>query len=532
MPNVPDVPLIDKAALERLLSDRFASGFTKLSEIPDPALLRDAEKAAKRLADAVRSGERIALVGDYDVDGVTATAVTTLFFEQIPYPLDVHIPNRFTDGYGVSPGILERIDADVVLTVDNGINAFEAAAVCRRRGIDLIVTDHHTPSSTLPDAFAVVDPKREDDTYPFPDICGAQVAWLLLALVKKELGLAVDMGQFLELLALAVIADVMPLVGLNRTIVQAGLRQMARSRRPASVIIREALDRTKLSADDIAFQIAPRLNAAGRLEDAKIAWRFLTARSEEEAYRWFEELTRLNTLRKAIEAEAAEEAIALADPEAKVIVVAAEGWNEGVVGIVAARLVQRFERPAIVLSVEEGRAKGSARSLGRVSIYDLIASQASLLEKFGGHTMAAGLSLDMADLEAFRTGINAEAAKLDPADFHPVEEVVGRLVSGSVDFELLELLERFEPYGEGNPRPRFLVEDAEVVAIRYLGADGDHSKVSLRLYAHETQTFDLLAFRRRLERPANGKLTCSYTLNRNEFNGRVSIQMMLERLYS
>ncbi len=531
MPNVPDAPLLNKARLEALLRSRFASGFSKLSDIPDPSGLKDAKKAAKRIADAIRNKERIALVGDYDVDGVTATAITTLFFRQIPYPLQVTIPNRFSDGYGVSERVLERIDADVVFTVDNGINAFAAAEVCRERGMDLIITDHHTPSQTLPDCYAVVDPKREDDTYPFPEICGAQVAWLLMALIKKELGLVIDMGQFLELLALAVIADVMPLVGINRAIVQAGLAQMARSARPMAVIIKEALGKTGLGAEDIGFQIAPRINAAGRLEDASIALEFLTAEDEQKAYKQYELLTQLNTLRKAIEAEATEEAVALVHPEERVIVVAHEGWHEGVVGIVAARLVQRYERPAIVLRIENGIAKGSARSLGNVSIYDLIASQSALLHKFGGHKMAAGLALSAEDLAAFSAGINAEAAKLDAEDFLPVEEIVGQLDTGSVDFELLELLERFEPYGEGNPRPRFLARDAEVVGIRHLGQDGDHSKVSLRLYGHERQTFDLMAFRRRLERPENGKLTCSYTIAKNEWNGRVSIQMMLERIY-
>jgi len=531
MPKTPDAPPLDKRALEALLRSRFASGFARLSDIPDPALLADARKAAKRIADAVRNGERIALVGDYDVDGVTATAITSLFFRQIPYPLDVTIPNRFTDGYGVSERVLERIDADVVFTVDNGINAFAAAEICKARGIDLIITDHHTPSDTLPDAYAVVDPRRADDTYPFPDICGAQVAWMLMALIKKELGLAIDMGQFLDLLALAVIADVMPLVGINRAIVQAGLAQMERSERPMAVIIREALGKTKLGAEDIGFQIAPRINAAGRLEDASVALSFLTAEDEGTAFRQFELLTQLNTLRKSIEAEATDEAVALVRTGDRVIVVAHEGWHEGVVGIVAARLVQRFEKPAIVLSIEEGVAKGSARSLGDVSIYDLIATQAPLLQKFGGHKMAAGLSLDAANLDAFRQGINTEAALLDPEDFLPVEEIVGELDPGSVDFELLEILERFEPYGEGNPRPCFLAKDAEIVGIRYLGSDGDHSKVTLRLFRHERQTFDLMAFRKRLERPENGRLTCSYTLNKNEFNGRVSIQLMLERLY-
>jgi len=532
MPKTPSVPLLDKQTLFALLHARFEQGFSTLADIPDPALLHHGERAAKRIASAIENGERIAVVGDYDVDGVTATALTVLFFRQIPYPLDVVIPNRFSDGYGVSASVLERIDADLVFTVDNGINAFEAAQLCKERGIELIITDHHTPSKSLPDVYAIVDPKLDQCSYPFPEICGAQVAWLLMGLVKKELGLSTDMGQFLELLALAVVADVMPLVGINRAIVQAGLKQMMRSQRPSSVIIREFLNKSSLSAEDIGFQIAPRINSAGRLEDASIALDFLTAQNESEAYRLFEALNQLNTMRKAIEAEATEEAISQVNPEDHVIVVAAEGWNEGVVGIVASRLVGQFGKPAIVLSINGNRAKGSARSIGNVSIYDLMHSQKELLEKFGGHKMAAGLALSVDDLTDFRKGLNAEATKLHADDFLPKEEILGTLNGHDIDFELLKVLEQFEPYGEGNPRPRFLANAAEVVSVKLLGAERAHTKMTLRMHPHERQTFDLMAFRQVLGVPDGRKMTCSYTLNKNEFNGKVSIQLMLEKIYA
>ena len=531
MSKTPEVPRLDKERLRRLLSERFREGFCRLGDIPAPSLLKDAPRAAQRIAEAVRKGERITLVGDYDVDGVTSTALTTLFFRQIPYPLDVIIPNRFSDGYGVSPSVLERVEADLVITVDNGISAIESAEICKARGIDLIITDHHTPGPALPDAYAIVNPKQGACSYPTSEICGAQVAWLLLAEVKRELSAEIDMGQFLELLALAIVADVMPLTGINRTIVQAGLKQMARSPRPASVIIREFLNKTALTSEDIGFQIAPRLNSAGRLEDASIALKFLTADDETTAYHQFELLDQLNQLRKATEAQVTEEAAASVTPEDPVIVVAGEGWHEGVVGIVASRLVQQFGKPAIVLSIENGRAKGSARSVGNVDIFELIAAQREHLEKFGGHKMAAGLSLPAAAIESFRRAINAAARALDPDDFLPVESILGELESGSIDFELLQILDTFEPYGEGNPRPKFLARDAEVVAVKTFGSDRSHSRVQLRFFAHERQTHELLAFRRVLEMPEKRRMTCSYTLNRNEFNGRVSIQMMLERIY-
>ena len=532
MPKTPEVPLLNKAALTKLLQARFDEGFSKLSDIPDPRLLHHGERAAVRIANAIRQGEKIALVGDYDVDGVTATALTTLFFRQIPYPIEVVIPNRFNDGYGVSANVLERLDADLIFTVDNGINAFEAAEVCKARGSDLIITDHHTPSETLPDVYAIVDPKLDACSYPFQEICGAQVAWLLMGLVKQELGLGIDMKQFLELLALAVVADVMPLVGINRAIVQAGLKQMMTSQRPSSVIIREFLNKSSLSSEDIGFQIAPRINSAGRLEDASIALEFLTAENDAKAYHQFELLNQLNTLRKATEADATEEAMAQVNSDDLIIVVAGENWHEGVVGIVASRLVGKFGKPAIVLNVNDQRAKGSARSIGEVSIYDLIKSQEGLLEKFGGHKMAAGLSMDVSNLDAFRKGLNVMAAKLNPDDFLPKEEIVGSLNGSEIDFDLLRTLEQFEPYGEGNPRPRFLAHSAEVVGIKLLGADRSHSKVTLRMQPHERNTFDLMAFRQVLTVPDDRTMTCSYTLNKNEFNGKVSIQLMLERIYS
>ena len=531
MSKTPEVPRLDKHRLKELLNERFTEGFSRLSDIPSPSLLKDATKAAERIVSAIRNNERITLVGDYDVDGVTSTALTTLFFRQIPYPLDVIIPNRFNDGYGVSPTLLERIEADLVITVDNGISAIEAAKICKARGIDLIITDHHTPGTLLPDAYAIVNPKQSDCGYPFPEICGAQVAWLVMAEVKKVLGSAIDMKQFLELLALAVVADVMPLVGINRAIVQAGLQQMMQSHRPASVIIREFLNKSALSSEDIGFQIAPRLNSAGRLEDASIALEFLTAQDEAAAFRQFELLDQLNSLRKATEAQVTEQAAATVCADDAIIVVAAEGWHEGVVGIVAARLVQQYGRPAIVLSIEGNRAKGSARSIGNVDIYELIKAQEEHLEKFGGHKMAAGLSLRIDAVEPFRRAINEAAKNLHPDDFLPTESILGELESGSIDFELLRILESFEPYGEGNPRPRFLVKDAEIVSIKRFGSDRSHSRLNLRFFTHERQTHEILAFRQFIDMSPKERITCSYTVNKNEFNGRISLQMMLERIY-
>jgi len=522
---------LDKLALFELLSNRFKDEDKKLSQIPNPSLLQDATKSAKKIAQAIRENKHITLVGDYDVDGVSSTAIMVDFFRQIPYPLEAIIPNRFKDGYGVSPTILERVDTDIIITVDNGISAIEASKICKERGIELIITDHHTPSEILPDAYAIVDPKLENCPYPFKEICGAQVIWLLLGLVKKELQLNINMKQYLDILAIAIIADIMPLIDINRTLVKEGLKLLMTSNRPSSIIIRDFLNKPSISSEDIGFMIAPRLNSAGRLEDASIALDFFTAQDTDKAFKQFEILGNLNDLRKETEADTTAKAMEMVDENDSIIVVAGEGWHEGVVGIVAARLVDKFGKPAIVLSVENGIAKGSARSIGEVNIYELMKENENFLTKFGGHTMAAGLGLEEKNIKDFTKAINLSASKLDPKDFIPKEQVTGILSTNNLDFKLLDLLEQFEPYGEANIRPTFLFKDAEVVNIKYLGQEKSHSRIEIRQYPNDKKTIELIAFRRVFEMPNDGKITASYSVTKNVFNGRVSVQLLVAKIY-
>lgn len=522
---------LTKEALYELLSSRFKEEDKKLSQIPNPTLLQDNTKAAKRIAEHIQAGKKITLVGDYDVDGISSSAIMCEFFKQIPYPLEVIIPNRFKDGYGVSPTLLERIESDLIITVDNGIAAVEASKICKERGIELIITDHHTPPEILPDAYAIVDPKLESCDYPFKEICGAQVAWLLLAALKKELSLKIDMKQFLDILAIAIIADIMPLVDINRTLVKEGLKLLMHSSRPSSIIIRDFLNKSSISSEDIAFSIAPRLNSAGRLKDASIALDFFCAKDTHTAYKQFEYLGELNEERKETEAQATQEAIASVDETGSIIVVAQEGWHEGVVGIVASRLVDKFAKPAIVLSIKDGIAKGSARSLADVNIYELIKENNHFLSKFGGHKMAAGLGLNAEDIEQFKEAINISASKIDPKDFIPKDDVTGIVTFDDLDFEFLNILESFEPYGEANPRPTFLIKDAEVVSIKLMGKEKSHSRIEIREYPHQRNTKELIAFRRVFEMPEDKKITAQYKVAKNEFNGRVSLQLLVDKIY-
>jgi len=520
---------LTKQSLFELLSNRFQTE-KKLSQIPSPALLHDGQKAAKKIAWAIQNKKKITLIGDYDVDGVSSSAIMVEFFRLIPYKLDVIIPNRFRDGYGLSPKILERVDADLIITVDNGITAIEAAQICKKRGIELIITDHHTPSAQLPDAYAIVNPKLPECNYPFKEICGAEVAWLLLGLVKKELQLNINMKEFLDILAIAIIADIMPLIDINRTIVKEGLKQLQVSKRPSSIIMRDFINKSMLNSEDIAFNIAPRLNSAGRLSDATLALEFFNAKTTYEAYDRFEELCKLNDERKEIEAQTTQAAIEQVNEDDLVIVVAGEGWHEGVVGIVASRLVDKFSKPAIVLSINGNTAKGSARSLGEVDIFSLIDQNREFLEKFGGHKMAAGLSLDVQNITPFKEALNKSAQEIPSAAFVPKDSVTGMLSTTELDFELLEILEKFEPYGEANPRPTFYFQEVDVISIKLLGKDKSHSKIEIRedLYS---PNLELIAFRNVFEMPQNKKLSCSYKVAKNEFQGRVSLQLLVDKIY-
>jgi single-stranded-DNA-specific exonuclease len=529
-----NLAILNKTTLFELLSSRLPKDEKKLSQIPHPDLLQNSNKAAIRIAKAIKNKKRITLVGDYDVDGVSSTAIMVDFFRQIPYPLEAIIPNRFKDGYGVSPNILQRIDADLVITVDNGISAIEAAKICKEKNIELIITDHHTPGDILPDVFAIVNPKLETCEYPFKEICGAQVAWLLLALVKKELNLKIDMKQFLDILCIAIIADIMPLIDINRSIVKAGLKLIMTSSRPSSIIIRDFLNKPVINSQDIAFQIAPRLNAAGRLEDASIALEFFTARDVNTAHKEFEKLNNLNELRKETELQTTKEAIleVTTNKEDKIIVVAKENWHEGVVGIVAARLVSAFDKPAIVLNIQNGVAKGSARSVGDVNIYELIKENTKYLSKFGGHKMAAGLGLNEENIDNFRKAINLSAQKIDEKNFIVKNESIGVLDSQALDLDLLHILDKFEPYGEGNTKPLFFMQEAEILEVKLFGKDKSHSKIIVHQFSHDRKSIELILFKQVFIIPQNKLLTCDYRVSKNEFNNKISIQLIINKIYT
>lgn len=519
---------LTKADIEEILSRRFANDIhTRLSKIPKPELLKDITRAAERIKEAITRKEKIAIVGDYDADGVVSSVIIGEFFEDIGVDIQLIIPNRFTDGYGINARIIDRLDADVIITVDNGISATEAAEICKARNIDLIITDHHTPPETLPDAYAIVNPKQNECTFPSSEICGAQVAWYLCAAIKNTLQINYDLSKFLDVLSIAIVADMMELRDINRTMVKSGLHYINHSKRPAFAVIRKFFNKNYFKSEDISYLLAPLINSAGRIEDATLSYDLLRAKDPYSAMEKLEYIVSLNNRRKEIEQELVTLARTKVDEQQNIVVVWGEEWHEGVIGIVASRLAKHYKKPAVVFSVNDEVAKGSARSVGSIDILHYIAEQKDLLLGYGGHIGAAGLSLSKAHLPEFKRRIEASIKDAKPEDFLQKSEILGELDPGAVDFELLELLERYEPYGQKNPMPLFIIKNAYVKYQKIIGKNNNHQKLILQ---SENATLESVQFNFDRQVKAGSRVDVICTISKNEFRGAITPQVMIREL--
>lgn len=472
----------------------------KLAGLTPPDGMADREVAAERLARAVKARETVAVFGDYDVDGTTSAAILGGILEQLGADVRILVANRFEGGYGFSEPALERAlatGASLIVTTDCGSSDHERIAAARARGVDVIVVDHHlVPDEALP-ALAFLNPHRPECGFPYKGLCSAGLALSVGAAVRAALRSPLDLRTWLDLVALGTIADVAPLDGDNRRLVKAGLLRIGSPRaRPGVVALREAA-RIRLGAAvggvDVAFRLAPRLNAAGRLGDPAITLKLLRAGTITEARMLAARIEQINQERKALQQRIGEEAIAqvrevYGDDVGGGIVVAAEGWHRGVVGIVAARLVERFEAPAVVIALEDGVGHGSCRTPDGFSIYDAVAACRSHLSKFGGHAAAAGLSLAADRLEGFRAAFDDTCrtmrAALPPLDATPRVDVA---IGGGYPLPTAEELALLEPVGEGNAEPLFLLEGAEVENVSTVGQG--HLKLSLRLGERRLSAF-------------------------------------------
>lgn len=457
------------------------------------------------------------------MDGVVSTAIIVDFFSKAGIEVNHIIPNRFEHGYGLSAKIVDMIDSGLVITVDNGISAVEAANRLKQKGIDLIITDHHTVGHEIPQALAIINPKQKDCNFPFKEICGAQVAWYFCASIKKELNLDINLQSYFDLLCIAIIADIMPMTNLNYTMVRHGLKMIKTSNRPAFRKINEMMQKDIFVSDDVGFTIAPKINSAGRMDDASIALSFLLASNEYEANETLQLLEELNCYRKTLQEEISRKANDASNANDNAVIVWGENWHEGVIGIVASKLSNAYKKPAFIFSINNGIAKGSARANANINLHSIIEETSDLLIGFGGHKNAAGLSMKASNLEEFKQRIN-KLLDIEPEELHIELDVLGELDISCVDIEFLNIIEKFEPYGLQNSRPVFKISNSNIVKSQFFGKDKNHLKLLLN---NDGVIFEALKFHAE-DNIMNNKIDLVVSVNKNEFRGEVSPQFLIQ----
>ena len=498
----------------------------------DPLLMEDMKKARDRILLAIQRNERVAVYGDYDVDGITATCLLSDYLIRRGLFCKRHIPNREDEGYGLNSAALDEFKTSgisLVITVDCGITALEEAAHAKEIGIDLIVTDHHEcPADDLPDAVAVVDMKRSCDGYPNKNLAGVGVAFKLVCACEGSAELPLQL--YSDLVAIGTVSDVMSLRGENRYLVQTGLDLINRSPRPwiRAVLGENYSDRRPVTAGTIGYTIAPRLNAAGRLGKAEIALHLLSSGDAEEVNELASALIRLNEERRQIEQKIWQEALAALGPgfPSSPIVLAGDDWNQGVIGIAASRLAEQYSLPSIMICLNGETGKGSCRSYGDFNLYEALSACSEHLLTFGGHALAAGIRLNRDSIDDFREAFSAYYLKHKPKIIY---DVTGELIirdPALLSPENVASLDRLEPFGTDNPRPVLLLCGVPVDSIVGVGSDR-HTKIKVSLNGKE---FDAIFFNHSPDELdlSNGSLAdIAFTPQINEFRGKTSVQLIV-----
>lgn len=526
-PLVQQQDIKNESALDQYLAP-------SLDELTDPFLMYDMDRAIERLQQAIMENEKIIIYGDYDADGITSSTVMKEAIEMVGGEVDVYLPNRFKDGYGPNLAVYERLVAEgyqLILTVDNGVSGHEAIAYAQAQGVDVIVTDHHALPDLLPEAYAVIHPAHPKGSYPFKDLAGVGVAFKFASALLEDAPL-----ELLDLVAIGTVADLVSLTGENRLLVKHGLEMLKQTERVGLLVLYEELgiDTTQLGSEDIGFRIAPRLNALGRMEEAIVGVELLSTFEPEHARMLVAQVETTNQARQKTVQLINQEVDTLIEAEkSDIYVLANKGWHEGVLGIVASYVVEKTQRPAIILSIsEEGHiAKGSARSVPGVNIFNLLKEVAPLLQQFGGHDMAAGLSVSVDKLAELKAALN-NVIKTDNYDLGQKETLTVLEVTQSemLSIDWIEKLAVLEPFGTDNPKPLLLLENACPMDARQIGIDHRHLKAQLQ-YKVAERPLDLIGF-------GFGEAYDSFsmadevdvvgTLSINEWNGVRQPQLMLK----
>jgi single-stranded-DNA-specific exonuclease len=505
----------------------------------DPSLLGDMDEAVSRIRTAIAAGKRICVHGDYDVDGICATVLAVLVLRELGAEVEWHLPSRFDEGYGLSGQTLERLAEEgcgLVLTVDCGITAVEEVRRARELGLDVIVTDHHRPAEQLPECPIVAT--RPSD-YPFPELCGTGVVYKLgQALLGNE---TETLRRHLDLVALATVADVVPLIGENRSLAIAGLRTLARTQKPGLRALMKVarVDPATVDAGQLGFRLAPRINAAGRLGHPRAALELLLTEDRDEARRLADRLEELNRDRQAVEDKILRAAIAQVEewPDSlrrrRAYVVWGEDWHEGVIGIVASRLVERYNRPVVLIAGTEGLWKGSGRSIPSFDLHGALGACAQFLERFGGHRAAAGLSIVPDRIEPFAAAFAEQAeGLLDPEDLIPattVDAVLPR--DAKLTLDLCQELRRLAPFGLGNPDVTLLAPGCELGELATVG-EGKHLRFRVQRNGYDAGGAIAFGQGTKLDRyRRQGRYDVAFRLQENHWNGTVAPQLVVRRVF-
>ena len=504
--------------------------------LSDPFLLKDMDKAAARITRAVDNMEKIAVYGDYDADGVTSTAMLYSYLETRGADVIFYIPQREGEGYGMNMGAVEYLKeqgVSLIVTVDNGISSVQEVARANELGIDVVVTDHHRPQEILPDAVAVVDAYRPDDTSPYKHFSGVGIAFKLLMALEDGAGDVEDLLEaYSDLAAIGTIGDIVPLTGENRTLIRAGLERLSQSDRPGVQALLEnaGIAGKALTSTNVAFTLVPRINATGRMGAPERAVRLLISGYEGEAEVLSEEICADNEERRRVEAEIAEAAFAAIEAKGymkdRVVVVDGENWHHGVIGIVASRVTERCGKPCMIISRGETEAKGSGRSIEGFSLFEAICACGDLLLKFGGHPMAAGITLKPENIEAFRKRINQYAAEHFPQMPTQTVTLDCKLNPAALSVSMAQSLTQLEPFGNGNPQPVFGLFNMELSNVTPVGGGG-HLRLTLEKNGAVITAMRFNTKPEELPYHIGDKIDLAVQLEAREFRGQPSLTVIV-----
>jgi single-stranded-DNA-specific exonuclease len=525
--------LADPAALVAFLYPAYDTG------LADPFLLTDMEAAVSRLLAAIKAKEKVAVYGDYDIDGIVSTTLLLEVLQQHGLEPLTYIPDRYDEGYGLHIAALEELKdqgVTLVVTVDCGITSVAEADWARQHGLDLIITDHHDAPAELPPAVAVINPKRPDDAYPFKDLAGVGVAFALARALQQRTGIPAP-GQekwLLDLVALGTVCDVMPLVGENRLLAKFGLLVLQKTRRVGLVALAQSagLELGETKAYHLGFVFGPRLNAAGRLENANYSLELMLTKDPVEAQALAFQLEEMNHQRQLEQERIVQEADALAEAygDDPVLVLADASWSHGVVGIAASKLAEKWQKPTIILQILDDTAKGSGRSASGYNLIDGLRTRADLFTRLGGHHFAAGFTLPAANIDELRTALNAHYQEVSDQLAPRTQREADLELPSSADitWDFYNSLALLEPYGHGNPEPAFGITNLKVVEATPVGKNKDHLRLKLAGAAgtiHEAIGFGLVEKYPNLKAGQTVDVLCY--LQRNDFNGRSTLQLVV-----